>query len=261
MLEQAPRTKLRTFDRIVCGIDESNAALEAARQAERLRDPLGSLHLAAVVEVSTAAHAGWAMGHVLVELNHAARAALDEARQTVHPATTAFTAGEPVRLLLDAIKEHNATLVAVGSGGHRRAVGIMLGTVGTRLLHEASCSVLIARQPQAEWLFPSSIVAGVDGSPSSLAAVDVAQSVAERFDAELVVVAATGGKEVDLEGIARLTAPVVLDPRKPVEALADLAQEADLLVVGSRGLHGPRALGSVSERVGHRAPCSVLVVR
>lgn len=34
-----------------------------------------------------------------------------------------------------------------------------------------------------------------------------------------------------------------------------------LIVLGSRGLHGIRALGSVSERVAHRAPCSVLVVR
>jgi nucleotide-binding universal stress UspA family protein len=33
------------------------------------------------------------------------------------------------------------------------------------------------------------------------------------------------------------------------------------LVVGSRGLGGVRALGSVSERVAHRAPVSVLVVR
>jgi nucleotide-binding universal stress UspA family protein len=43
--------------------------------------------------------------------------------------------------------------------------------------------------------------------------------------------------------------------------LLDASVESDLLVVGSRGLHGPRALGSVSERVGHRALCSVLVVR
>jgi nucleotide-binding universal stress UspA family protein len=36
---------------------------------------------------------------------------------------------------------------------------------------------------------------------------------------------------------------------------------ADLLVVGSRGLHGLRALGSVGERVANQASCSVLVVR
>lgn len=38
-------------------------------------------------------------------------------------------------------------------------------------------------------------------------------------------------------------------------------QVAHLAVVGSRGLHGVKALGSVSERVAHDAACSVLVVR
>jgi nucleotide-binding universal stress UspA family protein len=46
-----------------------------------------------------------------------------------------------------------------------------------------------------------------------------------------------------------------------VWALAELSKEADLLVLGSRGLHGLRALGSISEQVAHRATCSVLVVR
>jgi nucleotide-binding universal stress UspA family protein len=40
-----------------------------------------------------------------------------------------------------------------------------------------------------------------------------------------------------------------------------VSADADLLVVGSRGLDGFRALGSVSERVAHEASCSVLVVR
>jgi Universal stress protein family len=47
----------------------------------------------------------------------------------------------------------------------------------------------------------------------------------------------------------------------PVEVLLAAADSADLVVLGSRGLHGLPALGSVSERVAHRATCSVLVVR
>ena len=261
MTQQAERTTLRIFDRIVCGIDESESALEAARQAERLRDPLGRLHLAAIVETATAAHAGWAMGHVLVELDHTARASLAAAVEAVHPASSLFVAGEPVGILLDAVKEQGATLVALGSGGHHRAVGIMLGTVGTRLLHEAPCSVLIARRLEAPEAFPSSILVGVDGSEQSLAAARVARGIADRFDAELIGITATGGKEVDLAAAGDATTLRLEDPRTPVDALADLAAEADLLVVGSRGLHGFRALGSVSERVAHRAPCSVLVVR
>ena len=46
---------------------------------------------------------------------------------------------------------------------------------------------------------------------------------------------------------------------EPADALA--AQDCDLVVVGSRGLHGLKSLGSVSERVAHRADSSVLVVR
>jgi nucleotide-binding universal stress UspA family protein len=261
MTQQAEPTTLRIFDRIVCGIDESAAALEAARQAERLRDPLGKLHLAAIVETATAAHAGWAMGHVLVELDHTARASLATAVEAVHPASSLFVAGEPVRVLLDAVEEHRATLVALGSGGHQRAVGIMLGAVGTRLLHEAPCSVLVARMPSATQAFPSSILVGLDGSEQSLAAARVARGIADRFDAELLGITATGGNGVDLTAAASATPLHLEDPRTPVDALADLAAEADLLVVGSRGLHGLRALGSVSERLAHRAPCSVLVVR
>jgi Universal stress protein family len=49
------------------------------------------------------------------------------------------------------------------------------------------------------------------------------------------------------------------DERDPVDAFSDVA--ADLLVLGSRGLRGVHALGSVSERAAHRAGCSVLVIR
>ena len=38
-------------------------------------------------------------------------------------------------------------------------------------------------------------------------------------------------------------------------------EDASLVVIGSRRVGGVRALGSVSERVVHEAPCSVLVVR
>jgi nucleotide-binding universal stress UspA family protein len=45
----------------------------------------------------------------------------------------------------------------------------------------------------------------------------------------------------------------------PVDAFSSV--DADLLVLGSRGLRGVSALGSVSERAAHRAGCSVLVIR
>jgi nucleotide-binding universal stress UspA family protein len=124
----------------------------------------------------------------------------------------------------------------------------------------APCSVLLAR-PSHFGEFPTSIIVGVDGSPQSLAAAAVAQAIAERFHSEYLIVAATGGKRIDLAPIQALSPYFVTDPSRPADALTELSKEADLFVVGSRGLHGPRALGSVSERVGHRASSSVLVVR
>jgi nucleotide-binding universal stress UspA family protein len=49
----------------------------------------------------------------------------------------------------------------------------------------------------------------------------------------------------------------------PAEVLCDLAAElqADLIVVGNRGMQGGRRfLGSVPNTVSHHAPCSVLIV-
>ncbi|HEX2432308.1 MAG TPA: universal stress protein [Gaiellaceae bacterium] len=251
---------LEVFDRIVCGIDGTPEALEAARQAECLRSPEGRLRLAAVTEVGTAVHAGWAMSHVLVELDAAAHAGLERAAAEVHPSSARMLAGDPIPCLLDEIAQTKATLVAVGPRGHGRAAGILLGGVAATLLHEAPCSVLLARQPQFGE-FPSSIVVGVDGSPQSLAAAAVAHMLAERFGSEYLIVAAMGGNRIDVAPIQTLSPYFVTDPGRPAEVLTDLSKEADLLVVGSRGLHGLRALGSVSERVGQRASSSVLVVR
>ncbi len=88
--------------------------------------------------------------------------------------------------------------------------------------------------------FPRRIVVGYDGSPHADAAQAAADRLARRFGASVRVLTA---------------------PQGPVGALVQAGGDADLLVVGSRGLHGLKALGSVSERVAHEAPCSVLVVR
>jgi nucleotide-binding universal stress UspA family protein len=259
-MEVELKAPTRVFDRIVCGVEGSPESLEAARQAERLRSPEGTLRLAAVAQVNTAVHAGWAMSHVLDELQASARAGVDRALDEIPTASTHLVSGDALSSLLDELTQLEATLVAVGPHGRSRAVGMLLGGVATGLLHDAPCSVLLARKPQFGE-FPASIVAGVDGSGHSLVAATVAKSIADRFGSELLVVAATGGKRVNLGAIEAFPSEYVTDPRTAVAALVDLSNESDLLVVGSRGLQGPVALGSVSERVGHRAASSVIVVR
>ncbi|MGZ8708280.1 MAG: universal stress protein, partial [Gaiellaceae bacterium] len=107
-----------------------------------------------------------------------------------------------------------------------------------------------------------SIVVGVDGSPESAAAYAAARHLAQRFGAKLWPVVAHGGKGVDrhlAETIAGTQHDDLLD--EPVTALVAATADADLLIVGSRGLHGLKSLGSVSERVAHQARSSVLIVR
>ena len=97
----------------------------------------------------------------------------------------------------------------------------------------------------------------MDESVESAAAYAVARYLAERFDAELHPLVAWGGKDVNERLVPGSTDGEHEDRHEgPGDALTAAAESADLVVVGSRGLHGLGALGSVSERVAHKASCS-----
>jgi nucleotide-binding universal stress UspA family protein len=84
---------------------------------------------------------------------------------------------------------------------------------------------------------------------------------AMRFAVPLRIVTALRDSDADLPRIHLHTPFGEEIDERPVDALQKASADVDLLIVGSRGLHGARALGSVSERIAHRAGCSVLVVR
>jgi nucleotide-binding universal stress UspA family protein len=248
------------FERVVCGIDGSPQSFEALRQVERLRPPSGELYLATVAELSLAVHGGFAAPVLYDQLLGDAEGALARASEHSKASSSRLIEGEPARALRQEIERFRATVVALGSHGNRRAAGILLGGTATTLLHEAPCSILLARQPASLHEFPSSITVGVDGSLASLRALDAARKLGERLRAPLRTLVATGGKPVDFEGLRELE-DLDWDERKPLEALVEASRATDLAVVGSRGLHGVSALGSVSERVAHKAASSVLVVK
>jgi len=137
------------------------------------------------------------------------------------------------------------------------------------------------------------IVVGVDGSESSRRALRFALGEARLRDATVrivgvwhVPVTAYGGAMVppdpglvnDLEPQTRrvlehvledagddaagLEVETVVREGAPVGVLLEEAQNADLLVVGSRGLGGFRGLllGSVGQQCAHHAPCPVVIV-
>jgi nucleotide-binding universal stress UspA family protein len=230
------------FKHTLVGIDGSPESLEAARQAARLAT--GPVSLFTSYDLAQAVvGAGMMVGPVYLDelpLQERAQEALEKAGQEISPTpvTSQVGRGRPWVTLLDQIEAAHHTLVAVGSHGAGRAKGIVIGSTATELIHKAPCSVLVARKPMED--FPTSVVVGTDDSPEAGTAEAVARRLSERFGAKL----------------ARYE-----NARNPVSTLVEAAIEADLLVVGSRGLHGLKALGSVSERVAHEAKCSVLVVR
>jgi nucleotide-binding universal stress UspA family protein len=249
------------FDRIVCGIDETPESLEAVRQAARLRPPDAGLHLFSAVYLAGAVAAGWSAPRIAEELEREAGAALRRAQELAgHDATTRLVNGPAVRSLLLEIDRARATLLCVGSHERSRLEGMLFDYVGTTMLHEAPCAVLVAREPPDPGGFPRAVVAGVDGSPQARAAHAAAAALAERFGARLTTLAAARD-DVDADALRREYPDVTVVEARPVDALVEAADRADLLVVGSRGRTGIRALGSVSERVAHRARCSVLVAR
>ena len=250
------------FARVLVGVDGTEPGFEACRQAAVLAEPDAAIEAVSVVHLSDAIQVGLAAQRAADELQDEAVAALAEAGRILGArAVTRSLNGFVTAAILHEIGELDATVVAIGSHGHRRATEILIGGVAGELLHRAPCSVLVARPAQEPDGFPRSIVVGIDGSRESDAAFRAAERIAARFDVPLETVVSSHGKGVDVAKV-HLRAPLarVIDAH-PVDALVEAGRDAGLLVVGNRGLHGVKALGSVSERVAHQARCSVLVVR
>ncbi len=256
---------------VICGIDSSPQSIEASRQAIAVADQGARIWGLSVWDPGFAVHAGIHASTVAVDLRNQAVTALRGA-QAAHPALEPLLIrGREVAGLLAAAANLEADLVSVGSHGTSRPAGILFGSVATAMLHHAPCCVLIAREVDNA-SFPRAVLCAGDGSADSLDAARVAGRIAARHDAAAVALHVTEGHQGG-EGIAEELAATMrlsgADPevrvdrasadRRIVEVAGDL--EASLIVVGSRGLTGLKALGSVSERVAHRASCSVLVVR
>jgi nucleotide-binding universal stress UspA family protein len=264
-VESPTSQRQSVFNRVLVGIDGSEESREAARQAAILVD--GELTLLASYDIA-AAIAGTGIGVPVYLDVDAERAFAEDALARAHESAAAASPaslvvrGRAADSLVSEVEREQSTLVVVGSHEYSRLAGFVLGSTATEVVHKAPCSVLVARSTDMRQQFPANVVVGVDGSHESAAAYAAARQLSERFSAELWPVVAHGGTAVD-----RRVVDAIVDrwredsPDEPVGALVTAAADADLLVVGSRGLHGLKALGSVAERVAHRAGCSVLIVR
>ena len=249
------------LSRVLIGVDGSDAAFEACRQIATLAEPDAAIEALSVVRIADVLAEGPPLSEYAEHLSGAAEDALATADELLEGrAKTRTVNGFCATAILTEAERFGATAIALGSHGRRRISELLLGGVAGDVLHAAKCSVLIARPTPESPRFPHAIVVGVDGSAESATALATADRLSRRLDVPLRGVTALGGKSVDLADVFGEVAVEEID-MPPVEALVGATNPADLIVVGSRGLHGLRALGSVSERVAHQASCSVLVVR
>ena len=252
------------FNRIVCFVDGSPDGLEALRQAAALRAPDGELIGVVALDLGLAAEAGFEAKHAAAQLEEEAEQARDDAVALVAEIPSAeveIVAGRPSAALRAVAEHRHADLLAVGRHGSSRRRGLILGSLVTEMIHDAPCPVLVARAPAGgggPWV-PRTLTIGIDGSDCSLEALAVGRALAERLGARVRLLAAKGGKRIDADKLGRL-GDVELDEQRPVDALVAASKGSDLVIVGCRGLHGLASLGSVSERVAHRAVSPVLVV-
>jgi nucleotide-binding universal stress UspA family protein len=200
--------------------------------------------------------------------------------------TEVYVGASPARVLTEAAEREDADIVVVGSP-HRGPVGrALIGSVAERLLHGASCAVMVAPRGFAErrHASPSVVAVAYDGSSESKTALNHAGAIARAAEATLRVLYVEEPLAV-MPGIAAYTPPLAPNPDEIVaeataavgpgvgtegralagpaaSTLAEACEDGvDLLVVGSRryGPLGRVLLGSVSTALLRKAPCPVLV--
>lgn len=265
------RYRTATFARIVCGINGSRADAETVRQAALLSGSEGRLELVCVLDTrgyGLTEQASIAPARAETAIKHACDCAKEMGVTTRHSIVHGPSPWESL-----AHVAADADLLVLGSRGGSRAGGIVLGSVATEAVHRAELPVLIAR-PAPGTPFPERILLASDGSEGSQAAADLAVTIARVHGSELTLF--TAGEDETAEQrhrLAQQAAQIVLATgREPIvasgaaparEAIAEHAarERPSLVVVGSSGKAGVRALGSVSEHVAHDVACSVLVAR
>ncbi|WP_154788103.1 universal stress protein [Nocardia aurantiaca] len=192
--------------------------------------------------------------------------------------STLIVDAEPIPVLCELAQ--TARYVVVGARGLTSYHRSLLGSVSTALARHALGPVVIVPEELPDASLP--VVVGVDGSPLSTHAIEVAFDEASRRGVEVVAVHAWGDRTRDPvysasdahDLLARsLSAPIAEYPNvkvwsvvaegRPLRQLLEESRRAQLIVIGSHGRGGfpGMTLGSTGEAVMHAADCPVAIIR
>jgi nucleotide-binding universal stress UspA family protein len=292
---------------IIVGVDGSPTSLEAvqwaARDAEMRNVALKIVHVVAPIVAGTTQ--SWSGVPIPDDYSALQEEQAAEAVELAHSTAVAAAPShaelissevlhEPTVPALVELSKH-AEMLVVGCRGHGRVAQVLLGSISAGAVHYAHCPVAVIHhdEPSPTPSPNAPVVVGIDGSPTSELAAEIAFDEASRRDVDLVALHAWS--DMNSLGIARVGwAPIewcniqvqeeeLLAERlcgwtdrypdvivhkevvcdQPALRLLKQAEKAQLLVVGSHGRGGfpGMLLGSVSTAVVNAARIPVIIAR
>ena len=269
------------FTNILCAVHGTWRSMEAVKVAASLAGPDGHLTLLAATGSSRSGRDAMA-----VIGKSRAKRILSQAERTadragVSSSTVVDPAIPPVDAILERASDHD--LLVIGSpatawlGGMFLArmsswLGGMLGGVTAAALGRLTTPLLVVRRP-SDSLRSRTILVASDGGEGSDRIVELAGKLARSEGARVTLVNALGAESKmnpraiqdqaqALKDMLPDACEPIIEPGNGSEVILGAAKstKAAMVLIGSRRLSGVRAFGSVSRRVVHGAPCSVLVV-
>ena len=142
------------YHRVVVGTDGSATAEDAVRHAGRL----AACNAARLVIVTAFQPSGDELSEQASGVPDDVRWLLTDRQQAeeharhgrtlahevdAHDVVVSSAVGDPVEVILDTAREHDADLIVVGSRGMTSATRFVLGSVANAVSHHAPCDVLI----------------------------------------------------------------------------------------------------------------------
>lgn len=187
---------------------------------------------------------------------------------------TVVVTGEPTTEIAGLARTRHAELLVIGESDTATGSRRVLGTVAERIVHDAPCSVLVARPEHglrvlvatdlSEPSFPAIAAAGHEAARRNvpLTAIHCVHSASDPTDADLADTRQKLDAALQRFGLRAELAVLVGSAAETILHACD-GVGADLVVIGThgRGWLQRVLLGSTAEAVVRHAPCSVLVVR
>ena len=260
-----------SFARALCALDGSPESLGAVRHAASLAGSEGQLTLLLVTsfrnepELRSAAISSVRATEIIDQALQAANEAGVAASVEVDPE------GPPGRVVLEYCAGHD--LLALGTPATSWFGAMFMGGVAATAEEYLTQPLLVSRAADRPVALHERILVASDGLETSDALVSIAGHLAAERGGAVTLLHVLGSESrmhphriehqaERLHGLLGDRVSLKVEPGHARHAVIEAArrEESSLVLVSSRALSGLHAVGSVSRRVVHQAPCPVLLI-